>query len=154
MLSFLKPTIYIQISPERLTLKNIKTGATISEVPEIAISATPKRVILAAGVQARLAAASSSECEVVNPFAHPRTMVSDFASAEQLIKYQLRRVLGQSFLAIAPRVVIHPLGDPAGGFTEVELRAFREMAMGAGASDVQVCTGKPLADHEVLSKWS
>lgn len=37
MFAFLVPTLYIQISPERLTIRNPKTGASISEVPEMAI---------------------------------------------------------------------------------------------------------------------
>jgi|SRR5690606_25684041 len=144
MFSTFKPVIYIQVSPERVTLRNVKSGSSISEVPEIAVSST-------AGPKAR-SAAFSQPPNVVNPFAHPRSMVSDFAAAEQVLKQQLRRVLGSSLLSIAPRVVIHPLGDPAGGFTQIELRAFREMALGAGASEVRVWTGRSLTDQEVLSK--
>lgn len=149
MFSALKPIIYIQISPERLTLKNVKTGEFIAEVPELAISARPEK-ILAVGAQARVAAASQA-AELVNPFAHPRTLASDFTVAEQLIKHQLRRLLGNSLLSIAPRVVIHPLGSPAGGFTQVERRAFHEMAIGAGASEAHVWTGRQLTDQELLS---
>lgn len=151
MFSALQPIVYVQISPERLTLKNLNTGESIAEVPELAISAPPKPKILAVGPQAR-AAAASQPAEVVNPFAHPRSLVSDFTVAEQLLKHQLRRVLGNSLLRFAPYVVIHPLGSPAGGFTQVERRAFREMALGSGASVVRVWTGRSLTDHEVLSK--
>lgn len=150
MFSVLQPVIYVQISPERLTLKNLKTGQSISEVPELALSATAKRQIIAAGLQARVVAKAQS-AEVVNPFAHPRSMVSDFVLGQQLLKHQLRRVLGSSLLSLAPRVVMHPLGSPAGGFTQVERRAFREMALGAGAAKVHVWTGRPLTDQEVLS---
>ena len=134
MFSALKPVIYVQISPERLTLKNLKTGEVISEVPELAFSL------------------NSSPASVVNPFAHPRSMVSDFTAAQQLLKRQLRRIVGNSLLSQSPVVVIHPLGSPAGGFTQVERRAFREMALGAGASKVHVWTGRPLTDQEVQSK--
>lgn len=151
MFSAFKPVVYVQISPERLTLRNFKTGETISEVPELAISAPPKQKILATGPQARVTAASES-AEVVNPFAHPRSLVSDFTVAEQLLKHQLRRILGKSLLSIAPCVVMHPLGSPAGGFTQVERRAFREMALGAGASEVFVWSGRPLSDQEILSR--
>lgn len=151
MFSSLQPIVYVQVSPERLTLRNLKTGVSISEVPELAISARPKPKILAVGPQARVAAASE-RAEVVNPFAHPRSLVSDFTVAEQLLKHQLRRVSANSLLSVSPCVVIHPLGSPAGGFTQVERRAFREMALGAGASEVHVWTGRPLTDQEVLSR--
>jgi rod shape-determining protein MreB len=118
MFSALKPLIYIQISPERLTLKNLKTGESISEIPELAISAPPKQRILASGPQARVAA-SSEPAQVVNPFAHPRSLVSDFTVAEQLIKHQLWRILGKSLLRMAPCVVIHPLAVTVGKGAEL-----------------------------------
>jgi rod shape-determining protein MreB len=151
MLSFFSPLVYIQISPNLLTLKNLKTGLEISEVAEIALSLPPKpKVILGAGAEARLASASEP-AQLIQPFAHPRSLVSDFASAEALIRIQLQRVLGKGWLRVAPSVVMHPLGNPDGGFTQVELRAFREMALGAGASTARVWTGRPLANHELLS---
>jgi len=151
MLSALQPVVYVQISPERLTLKNLKTGEILSEIPELAISMRPKPKILAVGPGARVAAASQ-QAEVLNPFAHPRSLVSDFTVAEQLLRHQLRRVLGKPLLRFAPCVVMHPLGSPAGGFTQVERRAFREMALGAGASEVFVWSGRPLTDREVLAR--
>lgn len=151
MLSFFSPLVYIQISPNLLTLKNLKSGLEISEVAEIALSLPPKpKVILGAGAEARLASASEP-AQLIQPFAHPRSLVSDFASAEALIRLQLQRVLGKGWLRVAPSVVMHPLGNPDGGFTQVELRAFREMALGAGASTARVWTGRPLANHELLS---
>ncbi|MDX9843665.1 MAG: rod shape-determining protein [Aquabacterium sp.] len=151
MLSFFQPRIYIQISPHLLTLKNLKSGLEISEVAELAVSLPPKpKAILGVGAEARVAAASEP-AQLIQPFAHPRSLVSDFASAEALIRVQLQRALGKGWLRAAPSVVIHPLGDPDGGFTQVELRAFREMALGAGASTVRVWTGRPLANHELLS---
>ncbi|MDR0203560.1 MAG: rod shape-determining protein [Delftia acidovorans] len=151
MLSAFVSLIYVQISPERLTLKNPKTGQALSEVPELALSPPPRRRILAAGPQARLAAASEP-AEIVNPFAHPRSLISDFVLAEQLLKYQLKRMHAGGWLGASPHIVIHPLGDPEGGFTQVELRALRELASAAGASKVNVWTGHPLTDEELLAR--
>jgi len=47
---------------------------------------------------------------------------------------------------------MHPMGDPAGGFTQVEIRALHEMALGAGASQVKVWQGRPLTDQELMSR--
>lgn len=151
MLSYFAPVAYIQVSPELLTIKNVKTGATHAEVPELAISRLPKPVIHAVGNAAR-AATQAHSAVLINPFAHPRTLVSDFTLSAQLIKSLLKKVLDNSLLAIAPCIIIHPLGNPAGGFTQVERRAFREMAFAAGASEVHVWTGRPLTDEEVLSR--
>lgn len=151
MLSFLRPTLYIQLSPDRLTVRNVKSGASFAEVPEVAITTERGAKLLAIGSQARLAAAARA-ATVMNPFAHPRTLVSDFTTAQVLLKTVVRQVLGKSLFAVAPSVVIHPLGSPAGGFTEVENRAFREMALGAGASQAWVWNGRTLTDQEVRSR--
>ena len=144
------PLIYVQISPEKLTVKNIKSGEVISEVPEVAIAYDKKTRIVGTGKEAAFHKTSPS-VKIINPFAHPRTLVSDFTVAEQLVKIMVSRLLGSSSFAVSPKVVFHPLGDPAGGFTQVELRAFREMAYGAGASQVVVWTGRALTAQELLS---
>jgi rod shape-determining protein MreB and related proteins len=149
LLSFLSPLFYVQISPERLSIRNVKTGETLSEPPQIAIEHTPKARILAVGAQA--AAASGTSVEVVNPFAHPRSLVSDFTVGEQLLKSFLSRMGPRSLFRAAPRIVFHPLGKPEGGFTQVEIRALHEMALGAGASEVVVWEGRSLTDQELLA---
>lgn len=150
MFAALKTFIYVQISAQQLTVKNLKSGEVITEVPEVAISAPPKPKILAIGPQARAAAAAQAT-EVINPFGHPRSLVSDFTTAQQVLQHYLRRIQGNAFLFL-PVIVMHPLGSPVGGFTQVERRAFREMALGAGASEVVVWTGRSLADQEILSR--
>lgn len=149
MLSFLIPIVYIQVSPGLLTVRSVKTGAVVSEVPELVVAHGPKPKHVAAGAEARRQGGGASQ--VVNPFAHPRSLVSDFAAGEQLLKAFLNRVCKRSLLAASPRVVLHLLGDPAGGFTEVEIRAFQEMALGAGAFKVAIWQGRALTDRELLS---
>lgn len=149
MFGFLRPILYVMISPELLTIKNLRSGRVISEVPEVAISRSAKPEIISVGAKARNAAALQPS-QVFNPFGHPRSLVSDFTVAEKLLKHQVRQAMGDSFITLSPTIVMHPLGDPAGGLTQVELRAFREMALGAGASKVYLIEGKPLTDHEIL----
>ena len=150
MLSSLMPTVYVQVSAERLTIRNAKTGASVSEIPELAIARDPKPRILGVGAEARLQQASAA-VEIINPFAHPRSLVSDFTSGEKVLKALLRRVLGNSLFAAAPKVVMHPMGDPEGGFTQIEVRALQEMAFGAGAAKVTVWQGRVLSDQELVS---
>jgi rod shape-determining protein MreB and related proteins len=90
-LKYLAPLLYVQISPERLTIRNPKTGASWSEVPEIALSTgrTPK--ILAIGAEARLHSATEG-VQISNPFGHPRTLLGDFTLGEQLLKLAVLRV--------------------------------------------------------------
>lgn len=96
MLNFLRPPLYIQMPPDPVTVKNVRSGASVADVPDVAISVGAK-------------------------------------PTELSLKTLVRQVHGQSILAIAPAVSIHPLGSPAGGFTQVEIRAFREMGHSVGA---------------------
>ncbi|MDD5056945.1 MAG: rod shape-determining protein [Sideroxydans sp.] len=150
MLSSFIPIFYVQLSPQRLTVRNARTGESISEIPEVAIARVPKTSIVGFGAEARLHTTMQS-VEITNPFAHPRTLVSDFTVGEQLLKAFLRRMVGSSIFAVSPKVVLHPLGDPEGGFTQIEIRALHEMAMGAGASKVIIWQGRALSDQELLS---
>jgi rod shape-determining protein MreB len=148
--SFFRFSLYIQISPDRLTVRNPRTGAQLSEVPELAIMSAPKVRVTAVGKEARSKLAEPN-VKLVNPFAHPRSLVSDFTAGEQLLKAFVARMATHGFLSVSPSVVLHPLGDPAGGFTQIEVRALQEMAMGAGARSVKVWQGRPLTDQELLS---
>lgn len=151
LLDFFSPVLYLRLSPDRLTVRDVRTGAFISEVPEIAIQRGQKKPhVLAVGAEASLHKATPS-VEVVNPFAHPRTLVGDFTAGEQVMKAFVRKLMGRSLFAAAPRMVFHPLGDPAGGLTQVEIRALREMALGAGAAGVVMWQGPELSDQQVLS---
>lgn len=116
----------------------------------MAVSSGSKAKIVAVGTAARAAMLDPS-VKIVRPFAHPRSLVSDFTVADQLLKAFMRRMPSQSFFKVAPMVVIHPQGEPEGGFTQVEIRAFHELALGAGASTVRVWQGRDLTDHELLS---
>lgn len=77
--------------------------------------------------------------------------MSDFTVAEQVLKAFFRRVRGESLLQTSPIVVVHPLGEHKGGLTQVELRALRELALGAVASEARVWQGPQLTDEQVLS---
>lgn len=153
MLAFLQPLLYIQITPERVAIRNLRTGASLSEVADLALGQQGgKPRVLAVGAQAQMAAAAEPGARLVRPFAHPRTLVSDFISAELLLRTLVKQSLGKRLLAISPMVVMHPMGSPEGGFTAVERRAFRELGLGAGALEVQVWTGRPLTDEELRSR--
>jgi rod shape-determining protein MreB and related proteins len=151
MLSMFEQTYYVQLSAQKLTVKNLMSGSIFSEIPEIAIRLKPKGEVLAIGDQARATAAATSGGEVHNPFGHPRSLVSDFTLAEQLLKAAVRKLDRKTLLRFNPYIVMHPLGNPEGGYTQVELRALREMALGAGASKVTLWRGRALSDQEILS---
>jgi rod shape-determining protein MreB len=149
---YFKSLLYIQISPHNITLRNPISGMVISEAPQITISSHPTERVLGVGAEARLDA-GVADVRIVNPFGHPRTMISDFTCAEYLLKVYVKRMAGRfRFFAPAPTMVIHLKDDPEGGFTQVERRAFRELGMGAGASRVTLYIGPDLSDEQLLTR--
>ncbi|GLS94424.1 rod shape-determining protein [Piscinibacter gummiphilus] len=146
-----KQFVYVQLSPQRLAVRDPVKQVSISEVPEIAIRKTPgeKARVAAVGSAARLAG-SEPHTAVHNPFAHPRSLISDFTVAELLLKAFMLRLRGNAILVPAPVVVMHPLGEQAGGLTQIELRAMRELGLGAGASKVRLWEGPDLTDEQIM----
>ena len=148
---FFNRYLYVQISPECVTVRDPVTGESISEIPEIAIQRLPtgKETVVAVGAAVR--GVASADTRVLNPFAHPRSLVSDFILAEQVLKVFFHRVCGKGLIQPSPLVIVHPLGQHEGGLTQIELRALREMAIGAGARRVRIWEGLQLTDEQVVS---
>jgi rod shape-determining protein MreB len=140
--------IYVQVSPHRLTLRNAKTGESVTTSPEIALAKGRNPKVVAVGAKARKQ--ESRTVQVLNPFAHPRTLLADFSAAQQLLRTLLPQVRGRSLFG-GPRLVMHLQDDPAGGFTQLEIRGFQELAIGAGASGAVVWQGPNLTDEQLQS---
>lgn len=51
----------------------------------------------------------------------------------------------------SPRIVLHLPANPERGYTQMELRALRELALGCGASRATLWQGPALTDGELLS---
>ncbi len=150
MLGLRKPTVYVQVSPTQVSVRDAGSGEAFSVVPDIAFERQGRGRVVEVGARARRH--ESPGVQVVNPFGHPRTLAGDFTAGELLLKTLLGRLkAGRALLGPAPAVVLHLQGDPAGGFTPIEVRALREMALGAGASEVIVWQGPKLSDQQVLA---
>ena len=123
----------VQFSRHCLKLTNLSTNQVWENDPLVAIvdSTKGKPIIAAIG-----AAAKGKTNLVVNPFDHPRVFISDFTLAEALLKYALRELMPKHFLTVSPKLILHVLDVLEGGITQLEKRALREMALGAGARAV------------------
>jgi rod shape-determining protein MreB and related proteins len=147
MLGLLRSTVYVKLHPDQLAARHVESGRTLLEPPLVAIAKDGRQKVLGVG-SAATAASAVQPAQVVNPFKHPRTLISDFTVAEALLKGVLRKLFAGSLFTPAPLVILHPRIEPEGGFTQIEIRALREMAMGAGASRVIIWTGRDLTDEE------
>ena len=147
-----RATLYAQLSPQRLRLRNARTGALFDEPPVLALRAKADGVhkqVAAVGAAA-LVLGGQAGVELAYPFAHPRSLLADFVLAEQLLKAALRTVWRPGWFARVPRLVLHPLGEPEGGLTSIEIRALRELAQSV-AGQAQLWQGPPLTDEQLQS---
>jgi rod shape-determining protein MreB and related proteins len=150
MLGSLRPTVYAQLHPDRLSVRDVRTGRSYAARPVGAVLTGPVRRVVRVGDDA-LTASAGRPLEIVNPFKHPRMLIAEFTLGQQVLKGFLKKLYASSLLPRQPVLVLHPRIDPEGGFTEIEIRALRELALGAGASRVLVWHGRDLLQRELLS---
>jgi rod shape-determining protein MreB len=146
LLTNLSTTLYVQLWENRIKVVDIKTGNFFDEKPLLAIETTDKgKTVVAVGNKASMLA--SNNIEVINPFSHPRALLSDFTIAEKILQHIFKILHQNKLLAASPLVVIHPIEKIEGGLTMIEHRALTELAMGAGARSVVVYQGPELSIH-------
>lgn len=88
---------------------------------------------------------------------HPRSLAGDFTEVEKTLKEAISTQPKVLFGLIKPKVLIHLVPEMEGGYTDLELRFFREAALGGGASEIFLMTDKfgPQHDNELndVKKW-
>jgi rod shape-determining protein MreB len=150
MLGFFRPTVYAQLTPDRLSVRDVRSGRSYAARPVGAVLTGPIRKVVRVGDDA-LTASAARPLEIVNPFKHPRMLIADFTLGQQVLRGFLKKLYPSSLLPRQPVLVLHPRVDPSGGFTEIEIRALHELATGAGAARVLVWHGRELLQRELLS---
>jgi rod shape-determining protein MreB len=144
----------------------VKTGESISEPPLMAVlggirvegsnlqggsrfyGSNPK--VLAIGNDAK-AMSARQDLQIINPFAHPRTPLSDLTVAEMLIKGFIRKLSGHKLLIVAPKMVIHLAVDLEGEITQIEVRALKALGVSAGAKWCCGWLGPDLTDEQIMA---
>lgn len=149
MLKIFRSTIYVRVTPERLSVLHIESGKEFTDEPTLAIEQKNGKSYIAAIGRQVDSIASKPNITVTNGFKHPRTPIADFTIAETTLKHFLRQVLPRSIFAISPTIVVHPLEFYAGDLTQVEIRAFAELGYGAGGRTVYVWQGAELSQTEL-----
>jgi rod shape-determining protein MreB len=148
---FFRPQLYVQLSRELLSVRDPKRAVAVSGPAQLALRRTgTKTTIVAVGQSAQAALVSEPGLQLVRPFAHPRSLLSDFVIAELLLKAFIYELRGMRWFQLAPQIVMHPLGEIEGGLTQIECRALRDLGLGAGASEVLLWQGRSLSDAELL----
>lgn len=84
---------------------------------------------------------------------HPRTPMGSFEKTEKAFTQLLKNVPPKSFFKPAPVVYLHLIDEVEGGYTDVELRAFKEAVLGAGAREVYMPESRvQLTKEQLLNK--
>lgn len=153
MLAYFRNTLYIAVTPELIEITDAETGLKLAEPPLLALEIKRGRdTIVAVGSMAKQLAGRPN-VRIENGFAHPRTLLADFAVAEHTLRYLIKQALPKRFFVAKPLVVLHPLAMLEGGLTQIEIRAFAELVSVAGASQAYVWQG-PRLTTEQLGKRS
>ncbi len=78
-----------------------------------------------------------------NGLSHPRSLMGDYNVVESCMKDALNQLGSKGWFRRSPIVLTHLLPKVEGGYTNVELRAFREAALGAGAAQSYLLADYP-----------
>lgn len=143
LMSRFSHTLYVQIWPDNIQLLDLTSGNSVSDEPVLIVEQSNGKPLVTFGQAARLRAKPNSQ--IHSPFTHPRTLLADFAAAEKLLQLLVKRVSGNAWFTPPPFVIIHPMAKTEGGLTMIEARAFRELALGAGAHDTLLYQGPALS---------
>ncbi len=131
--------LLIELRESRIRIVSFLDNLEYDEKPLIAIESAGDKSIVK-GIGSACTEISDPNIKVINPFSHPRSMVSSFTYAEKIINHAVNELHGLVFQP-APRIVMHQLEKNEGGLTEIEERVLRELAIGAGAREVLVFQG-------------
>lgn len=149
MINLFRNTVYVRIKPDSLSVVHVESGNEHRDVPALVIEQkNGKTLVVGVGREAE-AKCRQLNVTVANGFKHPRTLIADFAVAEQTLKYFLKLVLPKTLFAVSPFVVIHPQAMLEGGLTQVEIRALAELGFSVGARKVFVWEGPELSKEEL-----
>ena len=139
------PVLYVQIWQRKLKVTEISTNKVYEDVPLMAIQTlkSGEKKIVAIGKAVEYL--TLVDTIKVNPFSHPRVLFSDFFVGEKILQHAFSTFARYKFLRVTPKAIIHPMEKTEGGLTMIEVRAFRELALGSGAIESKIYLGEPLS---------
>jgi len=148
------PSYYLQVWENKVKLTDFQREKELEIAASIAIKTENKPVVVAIGDDCKKQLGHN--VQVIKPFSHPRSIIAEFEAAEKIIQHMLKTFANGSLITATPSVVVHPMEKVEGGLTQIEIRAFNELAYGAGARQALVIEGDELNkisfDFEKLKK--
>ncbi|MDF2177629.1 rod shape-determining protein [Aliiglaciecola sp. CAU 1673] len=145
ILSRFASVLYVQIWENRIKVTDVSNNESFDDLPIVVIQTAENGAKSITGIGKKASQVLRPNEVAVNPFSHPRVLLSDFYVGEKLLQHAFKQLSKIKSLRPRPRVIVHPMEKTEGGLTMIENRAFRELAMGAGAIEVKLYTGNPLS---------
>ena len=149
LFSAFSDVFYICFSPDLVRAKSSKSKTSFETTPFVAIR---QGKVLAIGPEAEKMRSGPDDdtIQIINPFNHPRLLISDFNAAMEVFRFAIRKTAKKKML-IRPQVIVHPLPADrlAGGIADLEIRLLREMGMAVGGREVHIWLGRELTDEEI-----
>lgn len=145
---------YVRIKRDRVSLSYMdKAGAVLA--PELVLEpivglgrGKKGREVVAVGATAVAEADSAGLVnEIVRPFDHPRSLLSDWVIGVALARECLQKLIG-SQAVYHNLMIVHPMECLEGGLTKVEIRAWEEFAAEVGAVRAAVWVGPELSPRD------
>ena len=101
-------------------------------------------------LEAQVMGTTTYTAVVSKGLSHPRSLMGDFSAVETCMKEAIIKLGLKGWLKRAPVILTHLIPEVEGCYTNVELRAFREAAFGAGAAQSWLLANHPpLSPHDV-----
>jgi rod shape-determining protein MreB len=135
---------YARIDRTRISMRDVSTGATFESAARIGLD-SENRIVSVGDM------GSPNVVRTVEPFAHPRIVISDFACASKLFQYGLQQLSRFKWISPSPILIIQPVMELSGGLSQIENRALLEVGESAGARETLIHCGKTLSDQEVVA---
>jgi rod shape-determining protein MreB len=135
---------YVRIDRTSISIRDASTGATFESAAKLGLDSA-NRIVSVGDIS------SPNVVRIVEPFEHPRIVMSDFACASKLIQYGLHQLTRVKWITPSPILVLQPLMELTGGLSEIENRALLELGESAGARKTVIHCGKTLSDQEVIA---
>ncbi len=145
ILSRFASVLYVQIWENRIKVTDISNNECFDDSPIVIIQTAENGAKTISGIGKKASEVIKPNEVAVNPFSHPRQLFSDFYVGEKLLQHAFKQLSNIKSLRPRPKVIVHPMEKIEGGLSMIENRAFRELALGAGAIEVKLYTGNPLS---------
>lgn len=141
--------LYVRVARRELSVRDTSTRKEWRQPAAVAICRDDESVVAAGQEAVGRLKNHVKGVDLVWPFDHPRCVLANFLLTERLLQFAVHSLYSSRWLLPSPVILIHPIERFEGGLTDLELRALRELAAGAGAREALVWQGRELHDTEV-----